>query len=84
MRSVFRLYFEGKVYLYGYTLVRAYLPPESLLPEAVEELHLRIHSLPHVGSEHVLPMFKSKVRNFYLEKYYKILMLGATMIAFFF
>ena len=29
-------------------------------------------------------MFKSKVRNFYLEKYQKILMLGDTMIAFFF
>ena len=28
-------------------------------------------------------MFKSKVRNFYLEKYWKILMLGGTMIAFF-
>ena len=28
-------------------------------------------------------LFKSKVRNFYLEKYLKILMLGATTIAFF-
>ena len=28
-------------------------------------------------------MFKSKVRNFHLEKYYKILMLGAIMMSFF-
>ena len=42
------------------------------------------NSLPDIFKVNVsFSMFKSKVRNFYLEKYYKILMLGATMIAFF-
>ena len=41
--------------------------------------------LPDIFKANVsFSMFKSKVRNFYLEKYQKILMLVATMIAFFF
>ena len=42
------------------------------------------NSLPDIFKVNVsFSIFKSKVRNFYLEKYYKILMLGATTIAFF-
>ena len=42
------------------------------------------NSLPDIFKVNIsFSMFKSKVRNFYLEKYQKILMLGATMIAFF-
>ena len=42
------------------------------------------NSLPDIFNVNVpFLMFKSKVRNFYQEKYFKILMLGANMIAFF-
>ena len=42
------------------------------------------NSLPDVFKVNIFfSMFKSKVRNFYIENYMKILMLGATMIAFF-
>ena len=42
------------------------------------------NSLPDIFKVNVsFLMFKSKVQNFYLEKYQKILMLGAAMIAFF-
>ena len=42
------------------------------------------NSLPDIFKLNVsFSMFMSKVRNFYLEKYLKILMQGATMIAFF-
>ena len=43
------------------------------------------NSLPDIFKVNVsVSMFKSKVRNFYLKKYSKILMLGATMIEFYF
>ena len=43
------------------------------------------NSLPDIFKVNVsFSMFKSKVQNFYLEKYQKILMLGATMITFLF
>ena len=43
------------------------------------------NSLPDIFKVNVsFSMFKSKVRNFYLEKCQKIFMLGSTMIAFFF
>ena len=42
------------------------------------------NSLPDIFKVNVsVSMFKRNVRNFHLEKYQKILMLGATMIAFF-
>ena len=42
------------------------------------------NSLPDIFKVNVsFLMFKSNVQNFYLEKYQKILMLGAAMIAFF-
>ena len=42
------------------------------------------NSLPDIFEVNVsFPIFKSKVRNFYLKKCPKILMLGASMIAFF-
>ena len=42
------------------------------------------NSLPDIFKVNVsFSMFKSKVQKFYLEKYWKILMLSATMIAFF-
>ena len=42
------------------------------------------NSLPDIFKVNVsFSIFKSKVRNFYLEKYFKILILGASMIAFF-
>ena len=42
------------------------------------------NSLPDIFKVNVsFSMFNSKVRNCYLKKYQKILMLGATMIAFF-
>ena len=46
---------------------------------------ITLNSLPDIFKVNVsFSMFKSKVRNIYLEKYQKILMLGATMIVFFF
>ena len=43
------------------------------------------NSLPDIFKINVsFSMFESKVKNFYLKKYLKILMLGASIIAFFF
>ena len=46
---------------------------------------LTFNSLPDIVKVNAsFSMFKSKVQNLYLEKYYKILLLGAAMTAFFF